>query len=88
MSKESFLSWLQRSRPGDRLVYFTGHLGEARVFGWGGNIDLTLPNDALDSYYQGLVDLVQRHVGSGYEYIAIRRKMIAEVPDHRTHQRP
>lgn len=87
ISLASFEHWLDKSRPGDRIVYHIGRLAMDRedvqlVPGVGQYAHIfyepyhSIGNAAWHAYERGLVELVQRKLrfNRGYEYVAIKRK--------------
>lgn len=70
-------SWLQQAQAGDTIVYFLGSVAGAYPH----HAPRGPVLEARHAYNAGLVDLVQRRrkEGSGYEYVAIRRKHRARI---------
>ena len=78
--------WLADAKPGERFVYFSGHLAaareESRTHTRNAKFNWTWPAlEAAESAWQaheaGLVRLVQKRMpdrGAGFDYIAVRAK--------------
>ncbi|GLT02953.1 hypothetical protein GCM10007897_43840 [Sphingobium jiangsuense] len=63
--------WYTAASPGDRITYATAR-----------NVTLHPTQEVREArklYDQGKVDLVQRRVTGGYEYIAVKRRVPAKV---------
>ena len=75
----NFGCWLKRAGWGDRYVYFTGNLAEARQMGALGEIAMArnLAREAFHAYHTGLVTLTQERVDKETcRYIATRTRQM------------
>lgn len=64
-------TWIQTAQPGDRMTYATCASVATHTTR---NV-----KEARSLYDRGLIDLVQRRVTGGYEYIAVKRRVPAKV---------
>ena len=74
MTMQEFITALEHAKPGAQIVYFEGFLPRAHA---------PAAASALDAYYDGKVELVQKRLTHGYgseagtsRYIAIKRNFI------------
>lgn len=71
LSATGFTRWLEGASPGDRIVYFTGHLADSRDK-YPDAFLASAANSAWHAARKGLVTLLQRRCADGFEYIAVR----------------
>lgn len=85
-----FDGWLATAEPGDRVVYFSGHLAEERAKnGLSGTAMLRAALAAWKAALAGKVTLIQRrrtNGRAGYDYMAVAGRFSPVDPHQRDRQ--
>ena len=78
ISRTKFDEWLQKSKPGDKIIYYRGYIMGPHLQKYSPTNDerrvRAIKSYAYSKYVANVVTLVQKKHGDfDYEYIAVRR---------------
>jgi hypothetical protein len=71
VTKGEFLEWLDSAESGSKIVYFEG-----ASLGLANPAATELAKEAREQFAAGRVELCQKRIGKGFEYLAIKRKQV------------